>query len=218
MDNKGAERFGKIRDLLDRMSATGEMHRQAYIEVRDLDDVALFDEVDAIMHTLQKPEDFSHLSQVLSRLIRNTGEPLGAKLYLQLIKLAPNIHTVTFFLIEGAKSAKLRECREFVLSVIDDLSIAKGNTLSSALQYLGELGEESDVERIGELLIVNCYQICNPMWAAIALGEIGSPKAIPYLKESIERHYWERNQISVDTCSFSQMALEKCGAPRYIPE
>jgi hypothetical protein len=180
---------------------------QAYREAERLADVAVLPQIAAQITARKKLKSVEsrNLAKILSELIRNTDDTTAVGLYLELIERSPTTGPPTMYLISGARKARIRECREFV---VDQLGTNYDPVLSEAIQYFGAIGDESDIPIVGDLLDADCNGVTHPMYCAMALQEIGHKDALPYLTRAVSRHQESRKQEGIDTRYFSEKAIE----------
>lgn len=210
---------GYIEDLIARFNSDEELPQsgpfksskdtvcfQANREAERLDDIAVLPQIAERVTAAKKLKsgESKNLAKILSELIRNTGDSSAIDLYLDLISRSPTTRGPTMWLISGAKKAKLKECRDFV---IDQLATDYGPVLSAAIEYFGAIGDEKDIPIVGDLLDVDCNGVTNPMYCAMALEEIGHKDALPYLTRAVSRHEKSRTREGIDARAYSAKAI-----------
>lgn len=211
--------LGYIEDLIARMNSDGELPQsgpfksskdtvrfQANREAETLDDISVLPQIDAQVTAAKKLKSgvSSDLARILSELIRNTGDSSAIDLYLELILRSPTTRGPTMWLISGAKKAKIRECRHFV---IDQLGTNYSPVLSTAIEYFGAIGDPGDIPIVGDLLDVDCNGVTNPLYCAMALEEIGHKDVLPYLTRAVARHEKSRTREGIDARAYSAKAI-----------
>ena len=188
-------------------SSANTVSFQAHREVKRLNDVELIPVISDAVRDAKTDHEFTKLAWVLGGLIKNTNAPEARAVFVELMQRAPWTDTPWMYLMNAARDGRVQEAREYATRIIDKPphgSLA----YSSAIEYLGTIGGDDAVSRIGYELDEDCFGICHPIYCIFALQEQEKPSGLPYLERAIERYSDSRKKKAQEICYYAKYAIE----------
>lgn len=178
----------------------------AYREAEHLDDLGLLPELETRIQEAKRVRDFQKLAIVTGHLARNTNGN-AHKAFQLLLERTPKSDDAWHYVLEHARKAGIPAARPYALHVISE-PFKRNLAFTAAIEYLGVMGTDEDVELLGRLLDRHCDKRCHPMYSVFALQNLGHRSAIPYLRRAIENRAGSRKSEDLETVYYARFAIE----------